>query len=83
MESLNTSDGAYKKSFSKSRCTRKYMVEFSIDRQKILIALKCTLSEISKRSDIFNDKITPMYLAMLIALGANVAVHTMPEIFSV
>lgn len=46
MESINTS--------AASRC--KYMVEFSIDTQKILIALKCTLSEISKRSDIFNDK---------------------------
>lgn len=59
------------------------MAAFPIDRQKILIAFKCTVSEISKRSDIFNDKITPKYLAMLIALGTNVAVHTMPEIFSV
>lgn len=59
------------------------MVEFSIDRQKILISLKRSLSEISMKSGIFSDKITPKYLAMLTALGINVAVHTMPEIFSV
>lgn len=76
--------GLFKSPFpnlTESKC--KYTVEFSIDRQKILIALKCTLSEITKRSDIFNDKITSMYLATLIALGTDVAVHTMPEIFSV
>lgn len=48
-----------------------------------LTAAKRTINEVSKRPVILNDKISPIYQALLIALDTDSAVHTTPEIFSI